>query len=158
MRSAGNTKGNTATSTKKRGTRPYGPPAQQQHSVRTISREEHWDFCTVAKVLANNRAKLTERHMEQTRAAYCALTPQAVETLKRAMEKGDVRVAHRVLTEMGVVPQPSQIPYAPGLENSETGELTETKKYIAEFVEMAIERAADYGLPPLQLPRNAESK
>jgi hypothetical protein len=49
--------------------------------------------------------------------------------------------AYRVLVDTGVVPQPGEISYGTGLRSPETAELTAKERYIAEFVEMAMERA-----------------
>ena len=103
-----------AISREKRGSASYVPPAQQERilqrhlmgeSMRRISREEHRDFRTVAKVLRNNPAKLKE-HLELSRAQFFALTTQALETIRRAMEKGDAHLAYKLQTDAGVVPQP----------------------------------------------------
>lgn len=65
-------------------------------------------------------------------------------------------IAYRLLVDTGVVPQPGQIPYVMGPASSETTELTAEEKFIAEFMETAIARAAGYGLPPIQ-PRPARN-
>lgn len=54
-----------------------------------------------------------------------------------------VHIAYRVLVDTGVVSQPGQIPYVMGPASSETTELTAKGKYIAEFVETAMERGKD---------------
>jgi hypothetical protein len=38
-----------------------------------------------------------------------------------------------------------------GPENTESPETRAKNKYIAEFVEMAVERAKDYGIPPASI-------
>jgi len=79
-----------ATSIKKRRNGSYVPPAQQgrilnRHilgeSMRKISREEHRDFRTIAKILRNNPAKLRE-HLELCRAQFYAPLPCALEAMK----------------------------------------------------------------------------
>jgi len=150
----GNAQRYPAISIEKRGTGSYLSQVQQERilhrdfigqSIRKISREEHRDFRTIAKVLWNNPAKLKE-HLEQSRAAFYALTTCALETIRRAMENGDSQLAYKLLTDAGVVPQPGQIPGVMESENSETPETTLKNKLLAEFVEMAIERAKDYPL------------
>jgi hypothetical protein len=140
----------TAISIRKRGTGSYIPPALQERilhrhfigqSMPTISREEHRDFGTVAKVLRNNPARLRE-HLEGGRAAFYALTTGALETIRRAMENGDAEMAYRLLTDCGEVPQPGQIPGVMESENFETPETSDKKKHVAELVELANERGA----------------
>jgi len=106
------------TSIEKRGSGSYVPPAQQERilhrhvigqSVRKISREEHRDFRTVAKVIRNNPARLKE-HLEAGRALFYALTTHALETIRRAMEDGDAQLAYRLLVDAGVVPKPGETP------------------------------------------------
>ena len=108
-RSRGSTKGQRSRryvsispiSIKRRGNGWYVPRAQQERilnrhilgeSIRKISREEHRDFRTVAKVLRNNPAKLRE-HLEICRAQFYALLPRALETISRALENGNTRLA-----------------------------------------------------------------
>jgi hypothetical protein len=144
-----------ATSIKKRGNGSYVPPAQQERilnrhilgeSMRKISREEHRDFRTIAKVLRNNPGKLRE-HLELCRAQFCALAIVALETIRRAMENGDVRLAYRVLVDGGAVPPPGYFPWVTQPESTETPETIGKKKFIDELVEMAMEPAEDHGLP-----------
>ena len=151
---AGNRQQHPATSIEKRGNGSYVPPGQQERilhrhfrgeSIRGISREEHRDFRTVAKVIRANPARLKE-HLELSRAQFYALTTQALETIRRAMENGDARLAYKLLTDTGVVPEPGQIPYPVGPESSEAPELTAKAKYIADFVETAMEQAKEYGM------------
>ena len=132
----------------------YVSMAQQQrivqfremgYSVRKISRTEKRHPRTVSKVLRFNAAKMQE-HMERSRAAFMGLTTQAIQTVSEAMKKGNVAIAYRLLVDTGVVPQPGEIPWPAGPANSETPELTAKEKYIAEFVETAMERAGEYGL------------
>lgn len=111
-----------------------------------ISREEHRDFRTVAKVIRNNPAKLKE-HLEAGRALFYALTTQALETIRRAMEDGDAQLAYRLLVDAGVVPKPGETPGLMESERSETPETRAKKKYVAELVDQAVERAADYPFP-----------
>jgi DNA-binding transcriptional regulator YhcF (GntR family) len=75
------------------------------------------------------------------------LTTQALETIRRAMENGDARLAYRLLVDAGVVPQPGQISRLMESESSEAAETSAKKKYVVELVEQAIERAKDYHLP-----------
>jgi hypothetical protein len=144
-----------ATSIEKRGSGTYVPAGQQERilhrhiigqSVRMISREEHRDFRTVAKVIRNNPAKLNE-HLEAGRALFYALTTQALETIRRAMENGDAQLAYRLLIDAGVVPKPGETPWVMESESPETPEASAKKKHVAELVELALERAADYPLP-----------
>jgi len=144
-----------ATSIEKRGSGTYVPAGQQERilhrhvigqSVRMISREEHRDFRTVAKVIRNNPAKLKE-HLEAARALFYALTTQALETIRLAMEDGDAELAYRLLTDAGVVPKPGETPSLMGPADSESPETSARKKYAAELVEQAMERADDYPLP-----------
>jgi hypothetical protein len=141
-----------ATSIEKRGTGSYVPPGQQERilhrhfrgeSIRKISREENRDFRTVAKVIKANPARLKE-HLELSRAQFYALTTVALETIRRAMENGDARLAYKLLVDTGVVPQPGQIPWSMGPANSESPEATAESKYVAEFVETVMERAKDH--------------
>jgi hypothetical protein len=94
------------------------PPAQQERilhrhlmaeSMRRISREEHRDFRTIAKVIRINPARLKE-HLEQSRAQFYVLTTLALDTIQQAMETGDAEMAYRLLIDAGVVPKPGQIP------------------------------------------------
>jgi hypothetical protein len=144
-----------AISIEKRGVGSYVPPAQQQRilhrhlmgeSMRRISREEHRDFRTIAKVIRNNPARLKE-HLEAGRALFYALTTQALETIRLAMEDGDAQLAYRLLTDAGVVPKPGETPSLMGPADSESPETSARKKYAAELVDQAMERAADYPLP-----------
>jgi len=98
------------------------PPAQQERilnrhilgeSMRRISREEHRDFRTIAKILRYNPAKLRE-HLEICRAQFCALAIVALETIRRAMENGDAEIAYRLLVDAGAVPPPGQYPWVIG--------------------------------------------
>jgi hypothetical protein len=111
-----------------------------------ISREEHRDFRTVAKVIRDNPARLKE-HLEHGRALFYALTTQALETIRRAMEKGDAELAYRLLIDAGVVPKPGETPGLMESESSETPETRAKKKRVAELVDQAMERAAEYPLP-----------
>jgi hypothetical protein len=144
-----------ATSIEKRGGGTYVPAGQQERilhrhvigqSVRMICREEHRDFRTVAKVIRNNPARLKE-HLEAGRALFYALTTQALETIRLAMEKGDAELAYRLLVDAGVVPKAGEVPWVIESESSETPETRAKKKHVAELVELALERAADYPLP-----------
>jgi hypothetical protein len=150
-----------ATSIEKRVSGSYVPPAQQERilhrhvigqSVRMISREEHRDFRTVAKVIRNNPARLKE-HLEAGRALFYALTTQALETIRLAMEKGDAELAYRLLVDAGVVPKAGEVPWVIESESSETPETRAKKKHVAELVDQAMERAEDYDLPSEALRR-----
>jgi hypothetical protein len=150
-----------ATSIEKRGSGTYVPAGQQERilhrhvigqSVRMISREERRDFRTVAKVIRNNPARLKE-HLEAGRALFYALTTQALETIRLAMEDGDAQLAYRLLTDAGVVPKPGETPSLMGPADSESPETSARKKYAAELVEQAMERAEDYDLPSEALRR-----
>lgn len=55
-------------------------------------------------------------------------------------------IAYRLLVDTGVVPLPGQIPYVIGPASSEIPEASAKNKYIAEFVETAMERAKEYGI------------
>ena len=131
------------------------PPAQQERilnrhilgeSMRKISREEHRDFRTIAKVLRNNPAKLRE-HLELCRAQFCALAIVALETIRRAMENGDAEIAYRLLVDAGAVPPPGHFPWVTQPDRPETPETIAKKKFVDELVKMAMEPAKDYGLP-----------
>ena len=154
-----------AISIEKRGSGSCVPPAQQERivhrhvigqSLRKISREEHRDFRTVAKVLRNNPAKLKE-HLEAGRAQFYALTTQALETIRRAMEKGDAHLAYKLLVDAGVVPQQAMAGMATAPEQLTQDELT--KKELGKVIQMAMERARDYDLPSdsiqMRPPKNA---
>jgi len=102
----------------RRGSGSYVPPAQQERilhrhlmaeSMRRISREEHRDFRTIAKVIRINPARLKE-HLEQSRAQFYVLTTLALDTIQQAMATGDAEMAYRLLIDAGVVPKPGQIP------------------------------------------------
>jgi hypothetical protein len=132
----------------------YVPVAQQQRivqlhqmgkSVREISRREKRHRRTVGKVLRVNADRMNE-HMEQSRAAFLGLTTQAIETVRQALKKGNVNIAYRLLTNTGVVPQPGEIAWS-GPANFESPEASAKEKYIAEFVETVMVRAADHGIP-----------
>jgi hypothetical protein len=93
-----------AISREKRGSASYVPPAQQERilhrhlmgeSMRRISREEHRDFRTIAKVIRINPARLKE-HLERSRAVFYALTTLALETICRALKNGDAPVGVQV--------------------------------------------------------------
>jgi hypothetical protein len=131
----------------------YVPVAQQQRivhlrqmgkSVREISRREKRHRRTVGKVLLVNADRMNE-HMERSRAAFLGLTTQAIETVREALEKGNVAIAYRLLTDTGVVPRPGEIAWS-GPPNCESPEGSAKEKYIAECVETVMERAKDYGI------------
>ena len=57
-----------------------------------------------------------------------------------------MNIAYRLLTDTGVVPQPGEIAWSEPA-NSESPEASTKEKYIAEFVETVMVRAADHGIP-----------
>jgi hypothetical protein len=140
------------TSIEKRGSGSYVPPAQQERilhrhvigqSVRKISREEHRDFRTVAKVIRNNPARWKE-HLEAGRALFYALTTHALETIRRAMEDGDAQLAYRLLVDAGVVPKPG-----------ETSGLMESIEVTLESLSNLKVRPSDFTTIPLPLRHGA---
>jgi len=74
-----------------------------------FSREEHRDLRTIAKILRKNPAKLKE-HLALCHAQFYALATFALETIRRALENGNTRLAYKVLVDAGAVPPPGQFP------------------------------------------------
>jgi DNA polymerase elongation subunit (family B) len=128
----------------------YVPAAQQQRivqlremgkSVREISRREKRHRRTVGKVLLANAERMKE-HMEQSRQAFLLLQTDAIQTVQRALKKGDVQTAYRLLTDCGTVPNRQ----VTAEYQEPSPELSNEQKYIAEFVETVMERGKDFGV------------
>jgi hypothetical protein len=107
-------------------------------SIRKISREEHRDFRTIAKILQNNPAKLKE-YLALCHDQFYPLATVVLETISRALENGNTRLAYRVLVDAGAVPPPGQFPWVMAPKKTETRETVEKKKLVNELVEIAIE-------------------
>lgn len=123
------------------------PVAQQQRivqlrqmgkSVREIARRENRHRRTINKVLLYNADQMRE-HNEQSRQRFLLLQTDAIQTVQRALKKGDVQIAYRLLTDCGTVPN-RQV--TAGYQEP-TPELTAEKKYIADFVETVMERGKE---------------
>ncbi len=156
----GNSPQTATTSTKKRGRRKRLRDHQDTHpNGRRISREDCWDFHAVENALGLNTAILKELEITATRAAFSGLAVPTLEAIRRAVADGDAELACKLLTHTGVVPQAARIPSPMESESPESPELSAKKKLLGELVEMAIERAQDYGLPSdsiqLRPPRRA---
>ena len=90
---------------------------------------------------------LKELEMAAVRAAFSASVAPTLEAIHRAVADGDAGLACKLLTHTGVVPQAARIPSPMESESPESPELSAKNKLLGELVEMAIERAQDYGLP-----------
>ncbi len=128
----------------------YVPAAQQQRivqlrqmgkSVREIARREKRHRRTINKVLWYNADQMRE-YNEQSRQDFLRLQTDAIQTVQRALKKGDVQTAYRLLTDCGTVPNRQ----VTAEYQEPTPELTAEKKYVAEFVETVMERGKDYGI------------
>ena len=137
-----------AKSSKKRGRGKRLPrPHATAPSGRVISREDRWDFHATEKVLARNAGMLRDLEIAAIRAAFSASAAPTLEAIHRAVADGDAELACKLLTHTGVVPQAARIPSPMESESPESPELSAKNKLLGELVEMAIERAQDYGLP-----------
>ena len=75
-------------------------------SIREIAREEGRARETVTKIV---RSPDMERMVRQMRERYYGLADDALESLRRALEREtNGRLAHQVLKDVGVVPSPEE--------------------------------------------------
>jgi hypothetical protein len=128
---------------------PRPSPSNHPHSVveiwtplgcRESDRRENRHRRTINKVLLYNADQMRE-HNEQSRQGFLLLQTDAIQTVQRALKKGDVQTAYRLLTDCGTVPNRQ----VTAEYQEPTPALTAEKKYVAEFVETVMERGKDYG-------------
>ena len=110
-------------------------------SVRSIARDEGRDFKTVANVLLKSADKINE-HLQRGRAAFYALTTDAIETIHKGLKGGQTDLAYKLLTDAGVVPQREIQPLP-----TQNPEVSQSDQYVVNFVKMIKQRAIDYDLP-----------
>jgi hypothetical protein len=71
-------------------------------SVRKISREEKRDRETIARILRSNEVQL---YIQDLRKSYIGLGPEAINALRKRLRScKDGLLAHRLLSDIGVVP------------------------------------------------------
>lgn len=112
-------------------------------SVRKISREEHRDRGTVAKVVKSDEM---HAYVESLREQFYALGDLALETVRRGLEEGDAKLAYQVLIDIGVVPNQAERAEVLAQEPLST-EDARHKELLGKLVDVALQRHHAYGTP-----------
>jgi hypothetical protein len=143
----------------KRGKKPHPtivPPAQQQRilgrhiagqSLRSISRDEHRNYATVANVILKSSEKLRE-YLEKSRADFLSMIPVGLATIKKGMQNGQTDLAYKFLTDAGVAGS-SIVRNVDGSQVAvETSDpLSDKDQYFVRLAKMAHQRMKDFDLP-----------
>lgn len=116
-------------------------------SVRKISREEHRDRETVAKVVKSDEM---HAYVQSLREQFYGLADLAIAAVRRGLREGDTKLAYQVLIDIGVVPNQGERTQMLAHEPLSSEE-TRHKELMGRLIEIAFERHHVYGTPMPEL-------
>ncbi|MFZ0634437.1 MAG: hypothetical protein WA755_17655 [Candidatus Acidiferrales bacterium] len=112
-------------------------------SVRKISREEHRDRETIAKVVKSDEM---HAYVQGLREQFYGLADLAIAAVRRGLQEGDAKLAYQVLIDIGVVPNQAERAEMLAQEPLST-EDARHKELLGKLVDVALQRHHAYGTP-----------